>query len=79
VPLSFETPFSKKNEMKSNKTCCAALLKRTKLNAVAAISQQSPSTGTLLDLIADLRAGEGRALWTRLRRGKMSKKLQQNE
>jgi hypothetical protein len=25
---------------------------------------QSPSTGTLLDLIADMRAGEGRALAT---------------
>jgi len=39
VPLSFETPFSKKNEMRSNKICCAALPKKTKLNAVAAISQ----------------------------------------
>jgi len=49
--------------MKSNKTYCAALLKRTKLNAAAAISQLTIAFHRhLTGFIANWRAGEGRAL-----------------
>jgi len=59
VPLSFETLFSKKNEMISNKICCAALPKKTKLNHVAAISQLTSRVHRhLTGLCANLRAGD---------------------
>ena len=46
-----------------NKMYCAALLKKTKLNAVAAISQLTIAFHRhLIGFIANLRAGEGRSL-----------------